>query len=106
MQLAQRLPHVGLSPEPTVTKQTPTIACKVVELPYMGPHKLDDAVKTPYPTDEYRLKAYQEKEAGSEASKPEEFTDPCELLIRKVNSLSRILKCTEAEAQRILFNEM
>lgn len=108
MQVIARLPHVGLSPEPTARSRTEQpIYIKVVSLPYMGPHKHDDAIKRPYPTVELRLKSYEERETGlSDAEKPPEFTDPCELLIQKVSALSRMLGCTEADAEALLFKRL
>lgn len=106
MQVIARLPHVGLNADPITTKATTTFTGEVIKLPYMGANSLDDVAARPYPTEELKLKSYQEKEAGSEAQKPPEYTDPCELLIQKVERLSQILGCSEAEAQHILFTHL
>ena len=101
--------HIGLGQDPVATQTVaPTITeSTVVKLPYMGPHKYDTAARvTEYPTEELKFRKYEERELGSEAERPPEYADPCEVLVQKVAALSRILGCDEAQAQSILFNNM
>lgn len=103
MYSASKLPHVGLNATPVAASKNSMINALVVKLPYMGPNKLDDVIARPYPTDEYKLKAYQMRELGSEATRSPEYTDPCELIIQRVSDIAREHKCSELEAQHMLF---
>ncbi len=101
--------HIGLSQDPVAAKRAaPTITdSTVIKLPYMGPHKYDTAARvTEYPTEELKFRKYEERELGNEAERPPEFTDPCDILMRKIESLSRMLGCSEQDAEALLFDRL
>ena len=104
MYSAINLPFVGLNATPVAASKNSVIDALVVKLPYMGPSKLDDVIARPYPTDEYKLKSYQLRELGSDATRSPEYTDPCELLMQRTEQLAREHKCSEQEAEDMLFS--
>lgn len=98
---------IGLSADPVA--KTVTVAPftgEVISLPYMGIHKDDDTYKTPYMTEEVKLKRHVIKEIGEDGQRPPEFQDPLDVLINKIERLSNMLGCTQQEAEALLFDRL
>ena len=98
---------IGLGPDPVAkTVTVKPFTGVVVKLPYMGIHKDDDTYQTPYQTEEVKLKRAVSKEIGEDEQRPPEFQDPLEILLVKIDSLSRLLNCSAEAAEAILFNRL
>lgn len=98
---------IGLGQDPVAkTATVQPFTGQVVTLPYMGIHKDDDTYKTPYQTEEVKMKRYALKEIGEDAQRPPEFQDPLDVLINKIERLSSILGCSQQRAEEILFNRL
>jgi hypothetical protein len=108
MQSIARLPHFGLPADPVAAKPAAVTVPDsiVVTLPYMGPSIHDDTVGQPYPTEQLNFKRYAAREQIAQASRTEDFDDPCDILMRKVSHMARLLGCTEKEAENILFDRL
>jgi hypothetical protein len=83
---------------------TPTIT----QLPYLGPHKETDTQKKAYLTRSVPFTDLHdfETERNYCAEELHDHADPLDVLIRKVEHLSHILGCSEAKAERILFQRI
>ncbi len=72
----------------------------------MGVHKNDDVVTRPYPTEEVKMKRQSLKEIGEDAQRPPEFQDPLDILLSKIDALSRMLNCSHEHAEAVLFSRL
>lgn len=78
------------------------------KLPYMGPHKevvKPEAHASARSINFSSLHAH-ETEQVAEWKASAELRDPYEVLVAKVEHLSQILGCTEAKAERLLFQRL
>ena len=86
---------------------THTIA--ITKLPYMGAPKDIAAKASTRPaskTINFSSLREHEKEQVAEWKASAELRDPYEVLVAKVEHLSQILGCTEAEAERLMFQRL
>ena len=98
---------IGLSADPVAkTVNVKEFTGEVVKLPYMGIHKDDDTYQTPYQTEEVKMKRAINRELGEDAQRPPEFQDPLEILMSKIDNLSKMLGCSAEAAEAILFNRL
>ena len=79
---------------------------KTTQLPYMGPHqdvtkRIINRVTKTIPFSE--LHDYEVAQVDEALNK---LGDPYDVLIRKVEHLSDILGCSEAQAERVLFKRI
>lgn len=98
---------IGLSADPVAkTATVQPFTGQVASLPYMGVHKDDDMATRAYPTEEVKLKSYTLKEIGEDAQRPPEFQDPLDVLLSKIDNLSRMLNCSHEHAEAVLFSRL
>ena len=98
---------IGLGPDPVAkTINVKPFTGEVIKLPYMGIHKDDDTYLTPYNTEEIKFKRAISREVGDDAQRPPEFQDPLDILLSKIDSLSKLLSCSAEAAEAILFNRL
>lgn len=78
------------------------------KLPYLGPHKETDKQKIAKLTRSIPFTDLHdfEVERNHCAEELHDHADPLDVLIRKVEHLSQILGCSEAKAERILFQRI
>ena len=77
----------------------------IKQLPYMGMHK-EPAKRTAAQPQEIPFSALREYELEQVESVLQVSTDPYLVLARKVDHLAAILGCSEAKAERILFDRI
>jgi hypothetical protein len=105
MQAIARIPHVGLSADPVATVTTnPPFKGEVITLPYMGPSLHDDTIGKPYPTEQVFMK--RQADNSHVAERPEDFMDPADLFIRKIDNVARLLGCSAHEAEWMILGRM
>ena len=98
---------IGLGQDPVAkTVNVKPFTGEIVKLPYMGVHKNDDVVTRPYPTEEVKMKRQSLKEIGEDAQRPPEFQDPLDILLSKIDALSRMLNCSHEHAEAVLFSRL
>lgn len=98
---------IGLSADPVAkTVNIKPFTGEVVSLPYMGIHKDDDQATRAYPTEELKMKRNLRKEIGEDAQRPPEFQDPLDILLGKIDALSRMLNCSHEHAEAVLFSRL
>lgn len=98
---------IGLGADP-IAKQVNVEPFKgqVISLPYMGRREDDDTYNTPYQTEEVKMKRHLMKEIGEDVQRPPEFQDPLDVLLSKIDNLSRMLNCTVEHAEAVLFSRL
>lgn len=112
MQLTAKLPNIGLNPDHQI-KRDPLYEGPVTKLPYIAPSKNVIAIQTAgahelnstYKGCEIPFSYLREHEVEAMLSRISEHRDPCQILIKKVARLAVALKCSEAEAEHLLFEQ-
>lgn len=84
------------------------MATAITKLPYMGKPKDDNpsTAEVPYKSMEIpfsRLHAHHIERVEAELN---EHDDPLNILMAKVTRLARLLNCTEAQAEEIIFDRI
>lgn len=98
---------IGLGPDPVAkTVNVAPFKGEVVSLPYMGKHKDETSYDTPYPTEEVKMKRHLHREIGEDAQRPPEFQNPLDVLLSKIDALSRMLNCSHEHAEAVLFSRL
>lgn len=79
----------------------------IVKLPYMG-KPIDNVgeFEQPYKSIEIPFSKLHKHHIERVEAELDEHDDPLDVLIAKVTRLSRLLNCTEAEAEDILFDRL
>ena len=72
----------------------------IVKLPYMGVHR--NPVRKQPASIEINMSSLR----FADVERIDEDSDPLEILMRKVTRLAQLLKCSEAQAEDILFDRI
>lgn len=78
----------------------------IVKLPYMGKPKDDVELERPYKSIEVPFSKLHKHHIEHVEAELDEHDDPLNVLIAKISRLARLLNCTEAEAENILFDRL
>lgn len=79
---------------------------KITQLPYLGEHKDDTKRIINRITKTIPFSELHEYEMAQVDEQMNKLADPYKVLERKIEHLSSILGCSEADAERILFNRL